>query len=189
MKVSVPFLKAFSTGFPLLSRRRRATLPSRCPSLRSSLPDPYPAPATPHLTTLAPQLSSGATRTYFNQILTEKYCFCVESLPCSAVYSWWGSCTWGPLLSVRVFPSQPRESCQLEGSSSSVGGGTHSQRVRAAHASAFVSITQHHVSDKKVECLSNPRWAKPAGSRKKQTLLFNSSRTASALPQRARCWG
>lgn len=60
------------------------------------------------------------------------------------------SCTQGPRLFVRVLPSQLRASCRLEGNSSSVGGGTQFQGARAAHAIAFVSITQHRVSDREI---------------------------------------
>lgn len=68
--------------------------------------------------------------------------------------------TWGLRLFVRVFPSHPRESCRLEGNSSSVGGGTQFQGVRAAHAFAFVSITQHHVSDKEITVSEQPEMGK-----------------------------
>lgn len=70
------------------------------------------------------------------------------------------SCSWGPRLFVRAFPSQPWESCWLEGSSSSVGGGTQFQGVRAPHAFAFVSITQHHVSDTEIAVSEQPEMGK-----------------------------
>ena len=70
------------------------------------------------------------------------------------------SCTRGPCLLVQVFPSQPRESCWLEGNSSSVGGSTQLQGVRAAHAFAFVSVTQHHVSDQEITVSEQPEMGK-----------------------------
>lgn len=47
-----------------------------------------------------------------------------------------------------LFPPQPKESCWLQGNSSSVGGRTMFQGARAAQAFGFASITQHHISDK-----------------------------------------
>lgn len=70
------------------------------------------------------------------------------------------SCTQALCLFVRVFPSQPRESCWLEGNSSSVGGGTQFQGARAAQAFAFASITQHHVSDKEIAVSEQPEMGK-----------------------------
>jgi len=51
----------------------------------------------------------------------------------------------------------PKQSHWLEGNSSSVGGGTWFQGARAAHAFAFVSITQQRVSDKEITAFEQSR--------------------------------